>query len=67
MLQAQATMPQANIPSGIAKPSNNKTTNVDVNINKVEVKSTASTITGTVNDAMTATQNSFFQLVGSMN
>lgn len=65
--QAQATMPQANIPSGIAKPSNSKTTNVDVNINKVEVKSTASTITGTVNDAMTAAQNSFFQLVGSMN
>lgn len=66
-IQAQATMPQANIPSNIAKPSNNKTTNVDVNINKVEVKSTASTITGTVNDAMTAAQNSFFQLVGSMN
>lgn len=65
--QAQATMPQANVPSGAAKPSNSKTTNVDVNINKVEVKSTASTITGTVNDAMTAAQNSFFQLVGSMN
>lgn len=65
--QAQATMPQANIPASIAKPSNSKTTNVDVNINKVEVKSTASTITGTVNDAMTAAQNSFFQLVGSMN
>lgn len=64
---AMGTMPQANIPSGIAKPSNSKTTNVDVNINKVEVKSTASTITGTVNDAMTAAQNSFFQLVGSMN
>lgn len=65
--QAQATMPQANVPSGAAKSSNGKTTNVDVNINKVEVKSTASTITGTVNDAMTAAQNSFFQLVGSMN
>ena len=65
--KAQATMPQANIPASIAKPSNSKTTNVDVNINKVEVKSTASTITGTVNDAMTAAQNSFFQLVGSMN
>lgn len=65
--QAQGAMPQANIPSGIAKSSNSKTTNVDVNINKVEVKSTASTITGTVNDAMTAAQNSFFQLVGSMN
>lgn len=65
--QAQGTMPQANVPSGAAKPSNSKTTNVDVNINKVEVKSTASTITGTVNDAMTAAQNSFFQLVGSMN
>ena len=65
--QAQGVMPQANIPSGIAKSSNSKTTNVDVNINKVEVKSTASTITGTVNDAMTAAQNSFFQLVGSMN
>ena len=64
---AMGTMPQANIPSGIAKPSNSKATNVDVNINKVEVKSTASTITGTVNDAMTAAQNSFFQLVGSMN
>lgn len=64
---AMGTMPQANIPSGIAKPSNSKTTNVGVNINKVEVKSTASTITGTVNDAMTAAQNSFFQLVGSMN
>lgn len=64
---AMGTMPQANIPSGIAKPSNSKTTNVDVSINKVEVKSTASTITGTVNDAMTAAQNSFFQLVGSMN
>lgn len=64
---AMGAMPQANIPSGIAKPSNSKTTNVDVNINKVEVKSTASTITGTVNDAMTAAQNSFFQLVGSMN
>lgn len=64
---AMGTMPQANIPSGIAKPSNSKTTNVDVNINKVEVKSTASTITGTVNDAMIAAQNSFFQLVGSMN
>lgn len=64
---AMGTMPQANIPSSIAKPSNSKTTNVDVNINKVEVKSTASTITGTVNDAMTAAQNSFFQLVGSMN
>lgn len=64
---AMGTMPQANVPSGIAKPSNSKTTNVDVNINKVEVKSTASTITGTVNDAMTAAQNSFFQLVGSMN
>lgn len=65
--QAQGSMPQASAPSGIAKPSNSKTTNVDVNINKVEVKSTASTITGTVNDAMTAAQNSFFQLVGSMN
>lgn len=64
---AMGTMPQANIPASIAKPSNGKTTNVDVNINKVEVKSTASTITGTVNDAMTAAQNSFFQLVGSMN
>ena len=64
---AMGTMPQANIPASIAKPSNSKTTNVDVNINKVEVKSTASTITGTVNDAMTAAQNSFFQLVGSMN
>lgn len=64
---AMGTMPQANVPSGIAKPSNSKTTNFDVNINKVEVKSTASTITGTVNDAMTAAQNSFFQLVGSMN
>lgn len=64
---AMGTMPQANVPSGAAKPSNGKTTNVDVNINKVEVKSTASTITGTVNDAMTAAQNSFFQLVGSMN
>lgn len=65
--QAQGAMPQASIPASIAKPSNSKTTNVDVNINKVEVKSTASTITGTVNDAMTAAQNSFFQLVGSMN
>lgn len=65
--KAQATMPKANIPASIAKPSNGKTTNVDVNINKFEVKSTASTITGTVNDAMTAAQNSFFQLVGSMN
>lgn len=65
--QAQGAMPQANAPSGAAKSSNSKTTNVDVNINKVEVKSTASTITGTVNDAMTAAQNSFFQLVGSMN
>lgn len=64
---AMGTMPQANVPSGAAKPSNSKTTNFDVNINKVEVKSTASTITGTVNDAMTAAQNSFFQLVGSMN
>lgn len=65
--RAQQAMPQANVPSGAAKPSNGKTTNVDVNINKFEVKSTASTITGTVNDAMTAAQNSFFQLVGSMN
>lgn len=65
--QAQGSMPKASVPSSAVKPSNSKTTNVDVSINKVEVKSTASTITGTVNDAMTAAQNSFFQLVGSMN
>jgi len=65
--QAQATMPTNQIPKTIAKPSNTKTTNVDVKINEVKVQSTASTITGVVGDAMKAAQNSFYQLVGSMN
>ena len=65
--QAQRTSTMGSVATIAPKPSHTKSTTVDVNINKVEVNSSASSITGTVTDAMQAAQNSFYQLVGSMN
>lgn len=64
--QAQAMMPQAALPATIARPQGNNMTNIDVKVAGINVNTTASTITGTVTDAMKATKNQFMQLVQPM-
>ena len=56
--QAQATMPKNQIPASIAKPANTTNSNkVDVKVNKIEVNTTASTLTGTMEDAIKGLNN----------
>ena len=60
--QAQATMPKNQIPASIAKPvTNNKSNNVEVNVNKIEVNTSSSTMTGTMADAIKGLENKFYQ------
>ena len=59
--QAQATMPKNQIPASIAKPvTNNKSNNVEVNVNKIEVNTSSSTMTGTMADAIKGLKNNNF-------
>lgn len=56
--QAQATMPKNQIPASIAKPASTTNSNkVDVKVNKIEVNTTASTLTGTMEDAIKGLNN----------
>lgn len=56
--QAQATMPKNQIPASIAKPTSATNSNkVDVKVNKIEVNTTASTLTGTMEDAIKGLNN----------
>jgi len=56
--QAQATMPKNQIPASIAKPTSTTNSNkVDVKVNKIEVNTTASTLTGTMEDAIKGLNN----------
>ena len=60
--QAQSTMPKNQIPASIAKPvTNNKSNNVEVNVNKIEVNTSSSTMTGTMGDAIKGLENKFYQ------
>ena len=60
--QAQATMPKNQIPASIAKPAtNNKSNNVEVNVNKIEVNTSSSTMTGAMGDAIKGLENKFYQ------
>ena len=60
--QAQATMPKNQIPASIAKPvTNNKSNNVEVNVNKIEVNTSSSTMTGAMGDAIKGLENKFYQ------
>jgi len=59
--QAQATMPKNQIPASIAKPASTTNSNkVDVKVNKIEVNTTASTLTGTMEDAIKGLNNNNF-------
>jgi flagellum-specific peptidoglycan hydrolase FlgJ len=59
--QAQSTMPKNQIPASIAKPvTNNKSNNVEVNVNKIEVNTSSSTMTGTMGDAIKGLKNNNF-------
>lgn len=59
--QAQSTMPKNQIPASIAKPAtSNKSNNVEVNVNKIEVNTSSSTMTGTMADAMNGIKNNNF-------
>jgi hypothetical protein len=59
--QAQSAMPKNQIPASIAKPvTNNKSNNVEVNVNKIEVNTSSSTMTGTMADAMNGLKNNNF-------
>ena len=56
--QAQATMPKNQIPASIAKTASTTNSNkVDVKVNKIEVNTTASTLTGTMEDAIKGLNN----------
>ena len=60
--QAQSTMPKNQIPASIAKPvTNNKSNNVEVNVNKIEVNTSSSTMTGAMGDAIKGLENKFYQ------
>jgi len=60
--QAQSTMPKNQIPASIAKPAtNNKSNNVEVNVNKIEVNTSSSTMTGAMGDAIKGLENKFYQ------
>ena len=59
--QAQSTMPKNQIPASTAKPvTNNKSNNVEVNVNKIEVNTSSSTMTGTMADAIKGLKNNNF-------
>ena len=56
--QAQNSMPKNQIPASIAKPTSATNSNkVDVKVNKIEVNTTASTLTGTMEDAIKGLNN----------
>lgn len=56
--QAQTSMPKNQIPASIAKPTSTTNSNkVDVKVNKIEVNTTASTLTGTMEDAIKGLNN----------
>ena len=56
--QAQNSMPKNQIPASIARPANTTNSNkVDVKVNKIEVNTTASTLTGTMEDAIKGLNN----------
>ena len=56
--QAQNSMPKNQIPASIAKPTSTTNSNkVDVKVNKIEVNTTASTLTGTMEDAIKGLNN----------
>lgn len=56
--KAQESMPKNQIPASIAKPTSATNSNkVDVKVNKIEVNTTASTITGTMEDAIKGLNN----------
>jgi hypothetical protein len=56
--QAQTSMPKNQIPASIAKPASTTNSNkVDVKVNKIEVNTTASTLTGTMEDAIKGLNN----------
>lgn len=56
--QAQNSMPKNQIPASIAKPASTTNSNkVDVKVNKIEVNTTASTLTGTMEDAIKGLNN----------
>lgn len=60
--QAQSAMPKNQIPASIAKPvTNNKSNNVEVNVNKIEVNTSSSTMTGAMGDAIKGLENKFYQ------
>lgn len=56
--QAQATMPKNQIPASIAKPTSTTNSNkVDVKVSTINVNTTASTLTGTMEDAIKGLNN----------
>ena len=56
--QAQATMPKNQIPASIAKPASTTNSNkVDVKVSTINVNTTASTLTGTMGDAIKGLNN----------
>lgn len=56
--QAQATMPKNQIPASIAKPASTTNSNkVDVKVSTINVNTTASTLTGTMEDAIKGLNN----------
>jgi len=60
--QAQSAMPKNQIPASIAKPvTNNKSNNVEVNVNKIEVNTSSNTMTGAMGDAIKGLENKFYQ------
>jgi len=66
--QAQSAMPKNQIPASIAKPvTNNKSNNVEVNVNKIEVNTSSSTMTGAMGDAIKGLENKFYQFPVGLN
>ena len=56
--QAQTSMPKNQIPASIAKPANTTNSNkVDVKVSTINVNTTASTLTGTMEDAIKGLNN----------
>lgn len=58
--QAQSAMPKNQIPASIAKPVTSNNSNVEVKVNKIEVNTSSSTMTGTMEDAMKGLNNNKF-------
>ena len=60
--QAQHAMPKTGVPASTRNsPNGGNTHNVDVKVQNINVNTTASTVTGTMNDAGNALKNNLYQ------